>query len=156
MSNLVKHACNEIRSIILSAAEQANIPKDALCGFSVKMSNDSADGEFICDAAAKASDFLNLPKDKIASEISENCFFDMEYINDCSFDSKGLMYFNLKKQWFYNVMQDITASANAYGRSFYGRGKKVLIELISENSGDILNLRAASLCGCIAKAAVTE
>ena len=155
MSNIVKHAVGEIRSIIGNAAlasyKGKALPALIPNGFTVEIPADTSLGDFICNAPVINAEKMNMPSIKIAEIIKENCVFDGEYIDSCTAGSTGTLYFKATDKWFCNIMHDVMACVDSYGRSLYGKGKKVLVLVSSSDKPTLNDLRCRAVADCIAR-----
>lgn len=135
MSNILKHAVGEIRSIISSSSklccDSSILPCDILDKFGVKVKYSDDNCDFVCDAAVINADDFHMSPVNLAGTLIKNFTFDGEYIESCTADNDGTMRFKAHPQWFYNVLSDVTACTDVYGRSLYGRFKRVSVIMAS-------------------------
>lgn len=132
MSNLVKHAAAQIRQIVLNAfgaaVGEGVLPAVPLSDFKTEFPPHSPQGAMRCDAAVRNAEALQCRPQELAEILRRFLVFDEDYSAHCHTDEKGILWFSLSSQWYTGVLQDILACQSAYGRSLYGRGKKLLIE----------------------------
>lgn len=89
-------------------------------------------------------DAANMIKDKIDSEGS----FKVEV------DNSGYIYFFLDKEFLFNNVNKIIEQGKNYGRSNYGKNKKIIIEYISDNCMSCLSIEhgvIAVYCDCLSR-----
>ena len=157
MSFLVKQATSSLQGCVKAAMEKAmaagQLPKADLPAFTLEVPADRAHGDWACNAAmAGARAFHTAPR-KIAEAICENLDLSGTYFERCEIAGPGFLNFFLAPQLWVDVLRDILQKGDAYGRSDYGQGKKVMVEFVSANPTGPMhmgNARGGALGDCLA------
>ena len=96
---------------------------------------------------------FRMPPAKAAAMIVEAMDLDGTYFTRAEVAGPGFMNFYLNDRYYADILLDIAAEGDAYGRSDYGQGKKVNVEFVSANpTGPIHmgNARGGALGDCLA------
>jgi arginyl-tRNA synthetase len=89
----------------------------------------------------------------IAEAIIGNANFDGSYIKSAEIAGPGFINFFLKEDYYSDIVKDVIEKKGDYGKSDYGRGKRVLVEFVSANPTGpmhIGNARGGALGDCLA------
>ncbi|MBS6701403.1 MAG: arginine--tRNA ligase [Clostridiales bacterium] len=103
-------------------------------------------------ACAKA--FRMAPR-KIAEEIFARMDLADTFFSRCEVAGPGFLNFFLADSYYAAILKDIRACGKEYGRSDYGRGKRVMVEFVSANPTGPMhmgNARGGALGDCLAAA----
>lgn len=157
MSKMVKEVENKlyeaIESAVKSAIESGDLPQADIPKFIVEKPADKKNGDFSSNIAmAGARAFHGAPR-MIAEAIVKNFSLDGGYIDRCEIAGPGFINFYLSDKYYSDVLKDIVASGDSYGRSDYGEGKKILVEFVSANPTGpmhIGNARGGAIGDCLA------
>ena len=157
MSILVQKAKNQIENAFILAAKAA-IEKGELCSaeltpFSVEVPANRDHGDYAINAAMAWARLFKLPPRKIAEILTANADFQDTYIDRFEIAGPGFINLFLKDCYYADILLDIVAKGDSYGRSDYGEGKKVLVEFVSANPTGpmhIGNARGGALGDCLA------
>ena len=157
MSLLVKQAVTELRTAIMEAAGRAvadgEFPEVPLGDFIIEVPANKENGDYSSNAAmAWARDLKSAPR-KIAQTIVDRLFLEDTFFDRCEIAGPGFMNFYLKESFNACVIQDILEKGAEYGRSDYGKGKKINIEFVSANPTGPMhmgNARGGALGDCLA------
>ncbi|MBE6820378.1 MAG: arginine--tRNA ligase [Ruminococcaceae bacterium] len=157
MSLLVKQAVTELRTAIMEAAGRAvadgEFPEVPLSDFIIEVPANKENGDYSSNAAmAWARDLRSAPR-KIAQTIVDRLFLEDTFFDRCEIAGPGFMNFYLKESFNACVIQDILEKGADYGRSDYGKGKKINIEFVSANPTGPMhmgNARGGALGDCLA------
>ncbi len=157
MSILVQKAKNQIENAFILAAKAA-IEKGELCSaeltpFSVEIPANRGHGDYAINAAMAWARLFKLPPRKIAEILTANADFQDTYIDRFEIAGPGFINLFLKDCYYADILLDIVAKGDGYGRSDYGEGKKVLVEFVSANPTGpmhIGNARGGALGDCLA------
>ncbi|MFQ9872699.1 MAG: hypothetical protein ACLRVT_06790 [Oscillospiraceae bacterium] len=146
----MKHASAQIRQMVLNAfgaaVGQGIVPPVPLRDFKTEFPRHNPEGSMRCDAAVLNAGTLQWKPRELAEVICRFLVFDEEYPGHCRIDETGMLWFSLRPQWYTGVLSDILACQSAYGRSLYGRGKKLLVEVESGlDSGSALTAQRTAL-----------
>ncbi len=157
MSKLVKLAEEQIinsvtASIKNNIADGAFIEAD-IPDFKTEVPADRKNGDFSANAAFMLSKALRMPPRKIAEAILEKINLADTYFQKCEVAGPGFINFFLKPEFYADILLDIDALGDSYGRSDYGNGKKINVEFVSANPTGPMhmgNARGGALGDCLA------
>ena len=157
MSKMVKEVENKlyeaIENAVNSAIENGDLPQADMPKFIIEKPAHKKNGDFSSNIAmAGARAFHQAPR-MIAEAIVKNFSLDGGYIDRCEIAGPGFINFYLSDKYYSDVLKDIVASGDSYGRSNYGEGKKILVEFVSANPTGpmhIGNARGGAIGDCLA------
>lgn len=157
MSKLVKNAEEQIISSV-SAAIKENIKDGSFIetdipDFRTEIPADRKNGDYSANAAFMLSKALRMPPRKIAEAILEKINLDGTYFSKCEVAGPGFINFFLKPEFYADILLDIDALGDKYGRSDFGKGKKINVEFVSANPTGPMhmgNARGGALGDCLA------
>lgn len=157
MSKMVKEVENKlyeaIENAVKSAIENGDLPQADIPKFIIEKPADKKNGNFSSNIAmAGARAFHGAPR-MIAEAIVKNFSLDGGYIDRCEIAGPGFINFYLSDKYYSDVLKDIVASGDSYGRSDYGEGKRILVEFVSANPTGpmhIGNARGGAIGDCLA------
>ena len=157
MSKLVKTTEEQIISAVTTAIKnniadgtfiEAEIP-----AFKTEIPADRKNGDYSANAAFILSKALRIPPRKIAEGILEKIDLNGTYFDKCEVAGPGFINFFLKPEFYADILLDIDASGDSYGRSDFGKGKKINVEFVSANPTGPMhmgNARGGALGDCLA------
>ena len=110
--------------------------------FTIELAKNPEHGDFASNVAlisAKANNItpMEMAK-KLLTKLKRN-----KYINKVTVANPGFINFLLYKTAYLNVLEEITANPLTYGKSAFGRNRKVLLEFVSANPTGPLNVVSA-------------
>lgn len=157
MSYIVNEVQNELKRIIACASEKAaengtlaTVPSGT---FNVEIPADRANGDFSTNAAmAWARELKNAPR-KIADAIIAEVSLEGTYFERVEVAGPGFINFYLGDRYYADILKDIRAKGKDYGRSDYGKGKRINVEFVSANPTGPMhmgNARGGALGDCLA------
>ena len=157
MSLLVKQAIAELRTAIMDAAGRAvadgEFPAVPLSDFNVEVPANRDFGDYSANAAmAWARDLHCVPR-KIAQALIDRMELCDTFFERCEVAGAGFLNFYLRSSFNACIIQDILEKGDSYGRSDYGRGKKINVEFVSANPTGPMhmgNARGGALGDCLA------
>ena len=157
MSVIVQQVRQDIREKILEAAGRAmadgTLPTAPTGDFIVEVPADRKNGDFSSNAAmAWARDLHRAPR-MIADAILSHIDLTGTLLGRIDVAGAGFLNFYLSDAYYAAVLLDIRQKGEAYGRSDYGRGKRVNVEFISANPTGPMhmgNARGGALGDCLA------
>lgn len=157
MSKMIKEVENKlyeaIENAVKSAIENGDLPQADIPKFIIEKPADKKNGDFSSNIAmAGARAFHGAPR-MIAQAIVKNFSLDGGYIDRCEIAGPGFINFYLSDKYYSDVLKDIVASGDSYGRSDYGEGKRILVEFVSANPTGpmhIGNARGGAIGDCLA------
>lgn len=157
MSYIVNKVRDDLKKIIADAAamaaEKGTIAAVPSGAFNVEIPADRANGDFSTNAAmAWARELRNAPR-RIADAIVAEANPDGTYFNRVEVAGPGFINFYLGDRYYADILKDIRAKGKNYGRSDYGKGKKINVEFVSANPTGPMhmgNARGGALGDCLA------
>lgn len=157
MSKVVTIANEQVKEAILAALGAAvaaeELPAEPIPAFTIEIPGDRAHGDLAANAAmVSARAFRQAPR-KIAETILKHMDLTGTYLERAEVAGPGFLNFFLSSAFYAAVVEDILAQGEAYGRSDYGQGKKVLVEYVSANPTGpmhIGNARGGAIGDCLA------
>ena len=157
MSLLIQETQKQLKEKIMDALGRAvadgTLPAEPIPGFNIEKPANSANGDFSANAAlASAKAFKKSPRD-IAQIIVNNLDLTDTLFEKVEIAGPGFLNFFLSQQYYSEIIKDVMAKGENYGKSDYGNGKKVLVEFVSANPTGpmhIGNARGGAIGDCLA------
>lgn len=157
MSLLVQETQKQLKEKFMDALGRAvadgTLPAEPIPGFNIEKPANSANGDFSANAAlASAKAFKKSPRD-IAQIIVNNLDLTDTLFEKVEIAGPGFLNFFLSQQYYSEIIKDVMAKGENYGKSDYGNGKKVLVEFVSANPTGpmhIGNARGGAIGDCLA------
>ena len=157
MSLLVKQAIAELRTAIMDAAGRAvadgEFPAVPLSDFNVEVPANRDFGDYSANAAMAWARDLHCAPRKIAQALTDRMELCDTFFERCEVAGAGFLNFYLRSSFNACIIQDILEKGDSYGRSDYGRGKKINVEFVSANPTGPMhmgNARGGALGDCLA------
>ena len=157
MSKLVKKAEEQIIKVVTDAIKQnmaegtfieAEIP-----AFKTEIPADRKNGDYSANGAFMLSKALRMPPRKIAEEILNKINLDGTSFKSCEVAGPGFINFFLKQDFYADILLDVDECGESYGKSDFGKGKKINVEFVSANPTGPMhmgNARGGALGDCLA------
>lgn len=157
MSKLVKQTENELKIIIENAVNKAmasgDLPQAEIPQFNIEKPANKDNGDYSTNVAmAGARAFKKAPK-MIAEAIEKYLELGGILFEKVEIAGPGFMNFFLSQKFYSDVLKDVFACGENYGKSDYGKGKKILVEFVSANPTGpmhIGNARGGAIGDCLA------
>ncbi len=157
MSVIVKNAKEQIKSIIINAAQKAMadgvFDNAELTDFTIEVPKDRANGDYAVNAAMVWSRLFRKAPRQIAEALMSSADFADTYIEKYEIAGPGFINFYLSQKYYADIVLDVEQKGADYGKSNYGEGKRVLVEFVSANPTGpmhIGNARGGALGDCLA------
>lgn len=157
MSKIVNEAKSQIKTIILEAVGKAvadgKLSAEPMNDFNIEVPADRANGDFSSNAAMANARVFRLPPKKIADTIVEYADTQGTYFSEIETAGPGFINFYLSQKFYADVLLDIWQCGDKYGRSDFGKGKKINVEFVSANPTGPMhmgNARGGALGDCLA------
>lgn len=157
MSVLVTKAKEQINNAIINAVSKAMdegvLDKNELTAFNVEIPSNREHGDYAVNAAMVWARLFHKAPRQIAEIIIANCDFENSYIKSAEIAGPGFINFFLNDKYYADIIADVEAKGEDYGKSNYGEGKRVLVEFVSANPTGpmhIGNARGGALGDCLA------
>lgn len=121
--------------------------------FTLEVPSDRAHGDWAANAAMVSARAFHMAPRKIAEALAANLSLDDTFFGRCEIAGPGFLNFFYKPEFYTAVLRDVKESGEAYGRSNFGGGKRVLVEFVSANPTGpmhIGNARGGAIGDCLA------
>lgn len=157
MSKLVKETENKLKAIITDAITKAindgELPEAEIPDFIVEIPANKANGDYSSNAAmAGARAFKKAPR-MIAESIVNHIDLTDTVFDRVEIAGPGFLNFFLSQKYYSEIIKDVFACGENYGKSDFGQGKRVLVEFVSANPTGpmhIGNARGGAIGDCLA------
>ena len=157
MSNLIKSASLQLRELIIDAlgklVAEGSAPAELIPDFTVEIPADKSHGDFAANTAMVCARTFKMPPRKIAELICSKIDLNGSVFERAEIAGPGFMNFFLSKKWFADVIENVMSENEKYGRTDYGKGRRVLVEFVSANPTGpmhIGNARGGAIGDCLA------
>ncbi len=122
-----------IATAVAAAVAAGELPEAPLPDFAVEIPGDRAHGDLAVNVAmVSARAFRKAPR-QIADAILAHITLDGTYFEKAEVAGPGFINFFLSPAYYAAIVRDVCELKNAYGRSDFGAGKKVMVEFVSAN-----------------------
>ena len=157
MELTVNQVQNQIKTLIETAAKAAinenKLPDAALADFKVKIPTNKTNNNYSTNAAMVNAKAFRLPPRKIADIFVEEMTLEGTYFDKAECAGPGFINFFLSDRFYADVLLDIKRAGDSYGRSDFGKKKKINVEFVSANPTGPMhmgNARGGALGDCLA------
>ena len=138
---------------ISSAVKNGDFPETESADYKIEVPADKANGDFSVNAAMVNARNFRLPPRKIAETIVSFVSLDGTYFEKIEVAGPGFINFYLNDGYYADVLLDIKRLGDDYGKSDFGKGKKINVEFVSANPTGPMhmgNARGGALGDCLA------
>lgn len=157
MSKIVKETEATLREKIMDALGEAVAEGDLdavpMPAFIIEVPKDKSNGDYSSNVAmAGAKCFRKAPR-QIAEIIVSHLDLNDTLFERCEIAGPGFINFYLGGKFYAEILKDVVNSGADYGKSDYGKGKKLLVEFVSANPTGpmhIGNARGGAIGDCLA------
>lgn len=157
MSKLVKETEATLREKIMDAlgiaVAQGELDAVPMPAFIIEVPKDKTNGDYSSNVAmAGAKCFHKAPR-QIAEIIVSHIDLGDTLFERCEIAGPGFINFYLGGKFYSEILKDVINSGADYGKSDYGKGKKLLVEFVSANPTGpmhIGNARGGAIGDCLA------
>ena len=157
MSDLIKNASEQLRELIYNSlavlVSKKEIPEIPLPDFKTEIPADKSHGDFATNIAMVSARTLRMSPRKIAELIKSELVLENSCFEKCEIAGAGFMNFFLSPKWFADVVKASLDEGKDYGKTDYGKGKRILVEFVSANPTGpmhIGNARGGAIGDCLA------
>lgn len=157
MELTTQKAQTQIRNLIAKAVEKAFsagvLPGAESAPFIIEIPADKRNGDFSTNAAMVNAKNFRLPPRKIAETIVSFASNEDTYFEKIEVAGPGFINFFLNDAYYADVLLDIRKAGDSYGKSDYGKGKRLNVEFVSANPTGPMhmgNARGGALGDCLA------
>ena len=135
--NIIKHAQEQVRGIILAAAAAAfasgELPEKEPAPFKVEIPADRSHGDFSSNAAMVSAKVMRMAPAKIAAALIANADLAGTYFDKIETAGPGFINFTLGDKYYSDALLAVREQGDSYGSSDIGAGKSALVEFVSAN-----------------------
>lgn len=157
MSKIVKETENTLRQLLTNAVGNAihagELPNEEIPQFIIEVPANKANGDYSSNIAmAGARAFKKAPR-AIAQSIVDHIDLNGTLFEKVEIAGPGFLNFFLSQAYYSEIIKDVFACGENYGKSDFGEGKKVLVEFVSANPTGpmhIGNARGGAIGDCLA------
>lgn len=157
MSKIVSKTEDTLRNIIENAIKTAiacgDLIEADIPNFIIEKPANKANGDFSSNAAmAGARAFKKAPR-MIAEAIVSKIDLADTLFEKVEIAGPGFLNFYLSQRYYAEILKDVFACGDDYGKSDFGQGKRVLVEFVSANPTGpmhIGNARGGAIGDCLA------
>ena len=157
MSTLVTQTEQQLRAALAAATAAAcaagELPEEQLPAYTVEIPADRKNGDLAVNAAmVSARAFRKAPR-AIAEILQKYLQLEGTLFERVEVAGPGFMNFFLSPAFYGGIVEDILDKGEAYGRSDFGAGQKVMVEFVSANPTGPMhmgNARGGALGDCLA------
>ncbi len=157
MKTIVKQTEQQLRDALNAALQAAvaagELPNEPLPEFTVEVPADRAHGDLAANAAmVSARAFRKAPR-MIAECLVSHLNLEGTYLERAEVAGPGFLNFFLSPAYYADAVSAVLEGGEAYGRSDYGAGKKIMVEFVSANPTGPMhmgNARGGALGDCMA------
>ncbi|GGE05703.1 arginine--tRNA ligase [Marinithermofilum abyssi] len=127
----------EIKQAVLNAglADESQIPEVVL-----EVPREKAHGDFATNMAMQLTRIARKNPREIATQIVEGIDRQKAHIKEIEVAGPGFINFFIDRSYLTDVLREIEAAGEQYGRTDTGKGEKVLVEFVSANPTGSLHL----------------
>ena len=157
MSDLINKASLQLRELIVEAlgklTAEETVPAVLVPVFSIEIPADKSHGDFAANTAMVCAKAFKMPPRKIAELLCEKIELEGSLFERTEVAGPGFMNFFLSRKWFSDVVENVLAEKENFGKTDFGGGKRVLVEFVSANPTGpmhIGNARGGAIGDCLA------
>ena len=137
MYNAVEYAKAQVKEMIMGAlgrlVSYGKIPTEPLPPFQVTIPADNSHGDFSANTALVSAKALKSNPRAIAQMIADSVEFAGTDFSKVEVAGPGFLNFFIGESWFEGVVRNAVAMGDDYGKTDLGKGKRVLVEVVSAN-----------------------
>ena len=157
MSKIVEKTNNILREKLMQSVAAAiaagDLPEAETPQFNIEIPANKDNGDYSSNIAmASARAFRKAPA-MIADAIVKHIDLSDTLFERVEIAGPGFLNFFLSQSYYSEILKDIFACGDDYGRSDYGQGKRVVVEFVSANPTGpmhIGNARGGAIGDCLA------
>ena len=157
MSKIVKKTTDSLYGLITDALHVAikagDLADENIPDFIIEIPANHDNGDYSSNVAFVCAKTFHCAPRQIAEIVEKNINLDGSYFTKCEVAGPGFINFFLSEEFYADILLDIEALGENYGRSDYGQGKRVNVEFVSANPTGPMhmgNARGGALGDCLA------
>ena len=137
MSNMIQAAREQVAQLTQAAYEKAAaeglLPAGAEVKATIEIPKDPTHGDYASSFAMAGAKALHKAPRQIAQTIVDHLDLAGTFFDKVEIAGPGFLNFTLGSKWYGQVLADIQAEGNTYGKVDEGKGEKVMVEFVSAN-----------------------
>lgn len=137
MQNPINEAKKQLNELIMESLGRCissqKFPNEPLPPFTVTIPTDNKNGDFATNIAMVSAKALKLPPRDIATAIVENLYLDGSYFSKAEIAGPGFINVFFDAKWYSSVIKTVHEKSEQYGKTDFGKGKRILVEFVSAN-----------------------
>ena len=137
MSNMIQAAREQVAQLTQAAYEKAAaqglLPAGAEVKATIEIPKDPTHGDYASSFAMAGAKALHKAPRQIAQTIVDNLDLAGTFFDKVEIAGPGFLNFTLGSKWYGEVLTDIQAEGNTYGKVDEGKGERVMVEFVSAN-----------------------
>jgi arginyl-tRNA synthetase len=157
MLNLIDTSVQEIKTAVMEAlgrcVAEGLLPPESISAFSIEVPGERSHGDFATNVAMVSAKAFRMPPRRIAEVILSRLELEGSYLERAEVAGSGFLNFFLAPSWYVGVLKAVSREGAGYGRSDYGKHKKLMVEYVSANPTGPMhmgNARGGALGDCLA------
>lgn len=157
MANITKQSIDTLKIAINNAIEKAKsagtLVNAETPDFIIEVPADKKNGDLATNVAMVCARAFKTSPRNIAQAITDNLSLEDTYIDRFEIAGPGFINFFLNSQYYSDVVKAVIEEKDDYGKSDFGKGKRILVEFVSANPTGpmhIGNARGGALGDCLA------
>ena len=151
--NITENLRKQIEAAVKAAMDAGELPVGKLPDFVIEEPADRSHGDIATNVAMAGARVFRMAPAKAAQIIVSRIDLENSYFEKCEIAGPGFINFFLSRRYLAAVLREIEREGENYGESYYGRGKKVMVEFVSANPTGPMHLgnaRGGALGDCLA------
>ncbi len=156
MSKLVKETENKLKALITQALKGAvndgELSGGDLPEFIIERPANKANGDYSSNVAMVGARLFKKAPRAIAQSIVDRLDLSDTVFDRVEIAGPGFLNFFLSQKYYSEILKDVIVCGDDYGKSDYGKGKRVLVEFVSANPTGpmhIGNARGGAIGDCL-------
>jgi arginyl-tRNA synthetase len=133
LSIVKEQIVEEVKNSIEKAITKGEFTLSELPEILLETPREKQFGDFSTNIAMQLPKLTKKAPRFIAEEIVSNFDKSKTEVEKVEIAGPGFINFTLKADWIYSIIKDIKEMSNDYGKTDYGKGRKVNVEFISAN-----------------------
>ncbi len=136
MANFIALASDELirklRETVAALQARGELPAGDP-SIAIEVPADPSHGDFASNLAMVSAKIFRMKPREIADRIAGAIDLTDSHFDSCEVAGPGFLNFRLGTRWFSEVVDNVLAEGDRYGRSTVGGGKKMMVEYVSAN-----------------------
>ncbi|MBF7095522.1 arginine--tRNA ligase [Alkalibacter mobilis] len=133
LSQVKTEIIDEIAASLKKSIEKELFQLDEIPEILLETPREKQFGDFSTNIAMQLPKLTKKSPRYIAEAIVENYDKSKTHVEKIDIAGPGFINFTLKEDWIYGILEDVKNTGSDYGKTEYGRGRKVNVEFISAN-----------------------